>query len=89
MERPTPIEPRRLQKLFALRSNLQAQLAEVDMEIQRIQMGQQPHDLSPVLRPTDRFWRQTIDFNQTRAEQANGQTDKAFIPSNHYNTDLR
>lgn len=76
MERPTPIEPKQLQKLFALRTQLQGQLAEVDMEIQRIQMGQKPHDLRPVLRPVDMFFRSgQIDFNQTRAEQAGLQSD--------------
>lgn len=71
MERPTPIEPRILRRLFEVRTRLQGELAEVDMEIQRLQMG-----IAPKLEvPKDRFWRQTIDFNQTRTEQANAQSD--------------
>jgi hypothetical protein len=66
MERPIPIESRKLQKLFAYRTKLQGELAEVDLEIQRIQMGNRPQDI---------FWKQTIDFNQTRKEQANQQSD--------------
>jgi hypothetical protein len=61
MERPIPIESRKLQKLFAYRTKLQGELAEVEEEIQRIQMGNRPQDI---------FWKQTIDFNQTRKEQA-------------------
>lgn len=77
-ERPTPIEPRKLQRLHALRTRLQGQLAEVDMEIQRMEMGQQPRSLKDIF-PKDIFWKQTINFDQTRKEQADQQSDNKQI----------
>lgn len=88
MERLDPVnfEQQHLLSLFKKRSAAIAVVAEIEAEIQRVQMGRKPQDLTPVLPPRDRFLLHQIDFNQTRAEQANEQSDaKAMkvVPYEH------
>lgn len=73
-----------IRKLKIRELYLMAELTEVRAEVQRLELGQQPHDLTPIQAPRDRFWRQTIDFNQTRAEQAAEQSDQKQLTTVPY-----
>lgn len=76
MERNTPedITERRYMNLRIKKAELLAQLTEVDAEMQRVELGQKPHDLSPVF-GRDRFWVQTINFDESYRNQASQQED--------------
>ncbi len=69
------IRSRRLEKLHRVEADLLGQVAEVKAEIQRLEYGYPSQDLTPVLRPVDRFWQRKVNFDQTRAEQADMQSD--------------
>ena len=60
-------------------NRLRAQATELLMEAQRLELGRKPQDLSPILKSPmvqpDVFWRRSINFDQTRNEQANIQSD--------------
>lgn len=74
-EKPTLINEARIRSLRAKEAQIIAQLTEVRLEIQRVEMGKKPQDLSPILRHPDIFWRRIINFDQTLKQQANQQSD--------------
>jgi len=71
---PINLVNRRIEKLMSIRQKLSseyfstkvtpirmADIAEIDMEVQRLQFGWKPNPLKKVL-PPDRFWRR-MEFN--------------------------
>lgn len=75
-DQPVNFEQKRLMHIFKQIAYHRGILGELEMEVQRIQMGRKPQDLSPVLSPRDRLFEQTIDFNKPKREQqASTQSD--------------
>ncbi len=89
MEKPINFTEKRIRHLLLARKNVvtdalekygkvpmqkMADIMEIDMEVQRLQLGFKPHRLVEVL-PKDIYWRRQTNYDQTRTEQANEQSD--------------
>ena len=83
MERPVSLVDRRIRTLLVARKSLvmdalerfgkvptdrMGDVMEIDMEVQRLQLGFKPNNLVDIL-PRDINWRRQIDFNQTKKDQ--------------------
>lgn len=70
-ERPVDLTERRIANINRRIAVLLGEVGELQLEKSRLESGQQPRDILP----KDRFWRQTINFDQGYREQANQQSD--------------
>ena len=83
MEIPINLTERRIRTLLVARKSLvldalerfgkvpttrMGDVMEIDMEVQRLQLGLKPHKLTEIL-PKDIFWRRQTDFNQPKKDQ--------------------